>query len=150
MTFNGDIIISKGGYSVTIWTNNVADSYKNSLTSIAGITSTSKSADGVEPTKVVDLLRVTHTIKVGGYLTKTATKTAKQVRDDLVEIFSGAEVDGGLPAELSFDGDTYNVYIEDLVFNKIVDDNVQSTYSGEDKAEYQVSITLIEGNIVGA
>lgn len=149
MAYNDDFTISKGSFSVTLFTTSVSDNFKNKLTAIAGVTSPAKSAEGVKDTKVVDLLRITHTFSLGGVITAETGKTAKEVKDDLISIIKGAGLNGGSPATLQLDGDTFNVYIEDCVFQKIFNDNAAENYTGLDSAEWNVNLTLVEGVSVG-
>ena len=93
MAVNDDITIAKGAYSVSMFTTTSAENFKNPLTVVTGVVSPNNQADGVKDPTVVDLLRITHTLTFECYITKTAAKTAKQVKTDLVKIFNGADVD---------------------------------------------------------
>lgn len=150
MSVNDDIIISKGIYSVTMFTTTSAENFKNTMQVIAPITTPNNQEDGVKLPTVVDLLRITHTFSFECYITQTATKTAKEVKDDLKAIFNGANVDS-TPAVLTYEDDTYDVFPEDVVIKKINNDDViGSGYTGLDSAEYQVTLSVIEGKLVGS
>ena len=150
MAINDDLTIAKGAYSVSMFTTTSAENFKNPLTVVTGVVSPNNQADGVKNPTVVDLLRITHTFTFECYITKTDTKTAKQVKTDLIKIFNGADVDS-VPAVLTYEDGTYNVFPEDLVIKKINNDNVVGGgYTGTDSAEYQVTMTVVEGKLVGS
>ena len=150
MAINDDLTIAKGAYSVSMFTTTSAENFKNPLTVVTGVVSPNNQADGVKNPTVVDLLRITHTFTFECYITKTDTKTAKQVKTDLIKIFNGADVDS-IPAVLTYEDGTYNVFPEDLVIKKINNDNVVGGgYTGTDSAEYQVTMTVVEGKLVGS
>ena len=147
---NDDITIAKGAYSVSMFTTTSAENFKNPLTVVTGVVSPNNQADGVKDPTIVDLLRITHTFTFECYITKTDSKTAKQVQTDLIKIFNGADVDS-VPAVLTYEDGTYNVFPEDLVIKKINnDDVVGGGYTGDDSAEYQVTMTVVEGKLVGS
>jgi len=147
---NDDITIAKGAYSVSMFTTTSAENFKNPLTVVTGVVSPNNQADGVKDPTIVDLLRITHTFTFECYITKTDSKTAKQVKTDLIKIFNGADVDS-VPAVLTYEDGSYNVFPEDLVIKKINNDNVVGGgYTGTDSAEYQVTMTVVEGKLVGS
>lgn len=149
MAVNDDITLTKGAYSVQMFTTTSAENFKNSLTIVTGVVAPSKQAAGVKLPTVVDLLRITHTFTFECYIAATATKTAKQIKDDLIKIVNGAEV-ASVPVELTYEDGTIGVFPEDCVIKKINNDNVVATgYSGLDAAEYQVTLTVVEGKVVG-
>ena len=149
MAVNDDIVISKGGLSVALSTTTVAENYKNILKTLPGVVAPNNQSAGITQPTVVDLLRITHTIVFGAQITSTDTKTAKQVKDDLISIFNGADVDS-TPVILTYEDESLNVFIEDLVLTKVNNDNVVSTSYGDTNAiEYEVSLTIIEGKLVG-
>jgi len=150
MAVNDDITIAKGAYSVTMFTTTSAENFKNPLTVVTGVVSPNNQAGGVKDPTVVDLLRITHTFTFECYITKTDTKTAKQVKTDLIKIFNGADVDS-VPAVLTYEDGSYNVFPEDLVIKKINNDDViGGGYTGTDSAEYQVTMTVVKGKLVGS
>ena len=147
---NDDLTIAKGAYSVSMFTTTSAENFKNPLTVVTGVVSPNNQADGVKDPTIVDLLRITHTFTFECYITKTDSKTAKQVKTDLVKIFNGADVDS-TPATLTYEDASYDVFPEDLVVKKINNDDVAgSSYTGTDSAEYQVTMTVVEGKLVGS
>jgi len=149
MAVNDDITIAKGAYSVSMFTTTSAENFKNPLTVVTGVVSPNNQADGVKDPTIVDLLRITHTFTFECYITKTDSKTAKQVKTDLVKIFNGADVDS-TPATLTYEDGSYDVFPEDLVIKKINnDDAIGGGYTGTDSAEYQVTMTVVEGKLVG-
>jgi len=146
---NDDITLSKGAYSVTLFTTTSAENFNNKLTILAGVVTPSKQEDGVKNPTVVDLLRITHALTLGCYITATATKTAKQVKSDLIAIFNGASV-SSTPATLTYEDESFDVFLEDITIKKINNDNLVSTsYNGADAAEYNVTLKLVEGKLVG-
>lgn len=149
MSINDDITIAKGGISVTMFTTTNAENFKNTLTVITGVVAPSNQDSGVKDPTVVDLLRITHTFTFGCYITAIPGKTAKEVKDDLIKIFNGADVES-VPSVLTYEDESFNVFPEDLVIKKINNDNIVSTnYTGNDAAEYQVTMTVVEGKLVG-
>ena len=146
---NDDITIAKGGITVSMFTTTSAENFKNTLTVKTGVVSPSNQGSGVKDPTVVDLLRITRTFTFGCYITKTAVKTAKQVKDDLISIFNGADVES-VPAVLTYEDANFNVFPEDLVIKKINNDDIVATsYTGNDAAEYQVTMTVVKGKLVG-
>lgn len=149
MAINDDIVIAKGAYSVTMHTTTSAENFKNALTVVTGVVSPSNHDGGVKDPTVVDLLRITHTFTFECYITKSSTQTAKQVKDDLVSIFNGALVES-TPAVLTYEDTSFNVFPEDCVIKKINNDNIVATsYGANDAAEYHVTMTVVEGKLVG-
>lgn len=149
MAINDDITISKGIYSVTMFTTESSENYKNALTVITGVVTPSNQETGVKLPTVVDLLRITHTFTFGCTITATAGKTAKQVKDDLIKIVNGADVES-VPVVLTYEDTSFDVFPEDCVIKKVNNDNVvDASYSGEDAAEYTVTLTVVEGKLVG-
>ena len=147
---NDDITISKGAYSVTMFTTTSAENFKNTMQIIPPLTTPKNQANGVKLPTVVDLLRITHTFSFECYITPSSSKTAKEIKDDLKAIFNGANVDS-VPAVLTYEDGTYNVFPEDVVIKKINNDNVIGTsYSGLDNAEYHVTLSVVEGKLVGS
>lgn len=150
MAINDDITISKGEYSVKLFTIASAENFKNALTVIPSAVSPSNQSLGSKEAIVVDILRITHTYQMECYITKSDTKSAKEIKKDLIAIFNGGAIDSSA-AILIYEDEYFSVFIEDLVIKKINNDNVvESGYSGYDAAEYHVTITLVEGKLVGA
>jgi hypothetical protein len=149
MARKSDIVLSKGGISVSLWTVSDAENFKNIVKVIPGVVSPDNQADGVKQSTVVDLLRITHTLQFECYIYHTTALSASTVKANLISIFNGASV-SSTPVVLRYEDISYNVFIEDLVIKGISnDDAVAHGYTGDDSAEYQVTLTLVEGKIVG-
>ena len=140
MTSN--ITISKGGITVTVITNEVTEEDANKLMVLPIPQTSQNQSSGPKDTKIVDLLRITHTIVVKGYITPTDTLTAKEVKDNLRSLARGASTTGG-PCSVVYDSDTYNMYIEKLIIAEKPTDYSDS--STPDIIKYEVAITLVEG-----
>jgi len=137
-----ELTIVKGAFSVTLYSTIIAENYTNKIFLITPAQSSVNQASGAVDTKVVDLLRVTHQLVIKCFLTGTETKTAKQVKDDLISIFNGGGVAGGTTT-LTYDSDEINGYIEKVnIVEKSSDD--QST-AIRDEAKYEVSLTFVGG-----
>ena len=149
MAVNDDITIAKGAFTVPLSTINVTENFKNILKVIPGVVAPDVQATGVKLLTVVDLLRITHTLVIEAHITKTSAKTALQVKSDLKSIFNGANVSSA-PVILTYEDESVNVFIEDLVIKKVNNDNVVATGYGDTNAiEYHVSMTVVEGKLVG-
>lgn len=147
MAVNDNIRLVKGIYDLTLETFKDTENIKNGLIVIPGITSIENQINVPNKSQIVDLLRVTHTWVLGCKITaqtSPTTKTAKEVKDELIIMAQGARTNGG-PVTLYHEDSTYTVYIQDLVFKKEENDNVVETYTGEDSIEYEATLTLIEG-----
>lgn len=137
-----EITISKGGITVTIGTEEVSENFSNKLVFIRPAQTSQKQDAGPVTVKVIDLLMITHELLVRGRITPTSTKTAKQVKDDLITIFKGANTTGG-QTTVTYGGDSFDMYIEKLVIiEKAMDEPSSLT---EDIAKYNIQITLAEG-----
>lgn len=156
-----EITLSKGGITVTVHTEEVNDNFGSKIFIITPAQSSSNQADGPKDAKVVDLLRVTHTIVIKGNLVGTATKTAVQIKQDLVNIFKGGGAVGGT-VTMTYDsnakafgntGTTANTsiggYIEKLNFKEksmdLPPDFASSKENYQDVAQFEVIITFLEG-----
>lgn len=137
-----ELTIAKGAFSVTLYGDNIAENYVNKIFLITPAQSSANQASGVISTKVVDLLRVTHQIVIKGYLTGTDTKTNKQVKGDLVNIFKGAATAGGVTT-LTYDTDAITGYIEKLTIIEKAIDNPATT--DKELARYEIALTFVEG-----
>ena len=90
-----NVIIVKGAYTVTIHTVEVTEDFANRLR-VTPIPQTKQNqSSGPKDTKIADLLMITHNLLIRGHINATSTKTAKEVLDDLKEIFEGAKTSGG-------------------------------------------------------
>lgn len=159
-----DITIAKNSISVVVYSPEVNDNYQNNLFVITPAQSTANQGDGVKPPKVVDLLRITHTMVIRGEITGTASKTAIAVKQDLVNVWKGAGAAGGTvsltyDANASSSGDTsatntnpISGYLERVNFRDLAmdepDDFVSAKENYQNIAKFEVNITFIEGTQV--
>jgi len=139
---SNEITLTKGSTSVTVYARRIAENYSNKLFLITPATSTKTHDVGHKDTRVVDLLRITHQLVLQCYITGSATKTAKQIKDDLVIIYDGGGINGGV-STMVYDGDSIKGYLEKLNFVEISADNPSTTI--KDFAKYEVTITFVEG-----
>lgn len=148
MAINDNITLSKGNFTVVLATTKQTENFKNTLIVVPPVQAPENQDQGPKTSKVVDLLRITHSFVFGGHITATDSKTAKEVKDDLIQLFKGAQTKGGTPVTLTYEDDTFNVFVEDMVILKLVNDDAASNYSGKDSIEYDVTLKLIEGESV--
>jgi len=136
-----NITISKGGISVTIHTLEINDNYKNTLISFTPPQPKEKQATGPKTTKVIDLLRITHSMKIDGVLTNDTD------RNNLITIAKGANTRGG-PCSVTYEGypgSPLSMFLEDLTITEVARE--KDAISGNYK--YSVQFQLIEGTYVG-
>lgn len=114
------------------------------MTAIPGVTAIENQIETPTKTIVVDLLRINHTWSFGCYITATDTKSAKEIKDELIILVEGARTAGG-EIVMTYEDKDYNTYIEDCVIKKILNDNNVSTGLNVDSIEYEVTLTIIEG-----
>lgn len=148
MSVNSDIRFTKGSYDVTVFTAKITESVKNAIKIVAGKGGQSKSnqSEGPKDTMLVDMLKITHAFHIETYITSTDTKTAKEIKDELVSIAEGAGVNGGNITMYYEDG-TVEGFMESLNIDKILnDDLIETGYTGTDSAEYHVTIEFVKGN----
>lgn len=156
-----NITIAKGGISVIVHPAEVNDTFSNKLFIITPAQTKDNQADGPKTDKIVDILRVTHQMIIRGYITGTASKTAKAVKLDLINIWKGGGAAGGTVA-LTYDGNASSFgdtsatntnpiagFIEKINFkDEAMDEPDDFTSAPEDYQEvskYEVAITYIEG-----
>jgi len=143
-----EITISKGNYSVIVYATNVAEGFANKIFLITPPQSAANQASGPKDVKVVDLLRITHTLAIKGFIVGTDSKTAHDVKADLKNIFNGADISGGT-VTLTYDGDSYSGYFEKLTVTERSkdepDDFVSSKENYDDIIKYEVAITFNKG-----
>lgn len=137
-----EIVISKGAYSVTLYSVNIAENYLNKIIRLPTITTKDNQAAGSGTMKIVDLLRITHQFVIKGYITGTVSKTAKEVKEDFRSIVKGANINGGT-ISMVYDTDTFNGYVESLTFLEVPADGDHST--DKQYARYEISLTFLEG-----
>jgi len=142
------ITITKSGssYSVNIDAEEITENYDKYLSFIRPGTTKQKQADGPKTVKVVDLLRITHTIVIRGRLVPTATKSADDVKSDLINLIKG----GGVPGVActvtysSHPDSPLSMFIEKcMIIEKPMDYDPSANET--DLAKYEVQITLSEG-----
>ncbi len=140
-----ELTISKGALSVTIYSTNIAENFTNKIFIITGATNNNNQAGGPSSNKIVDLLRIVHQLVIKCYIVGTDSKTAKQVKAELVSISKGAATAGGTVA-LVYDGDTFNGYIEKLNIVEKAEDSPSESI--RDYARYEVALTFVEGTSI--
>jgi hypothetical protein len=146
------ITLSKGAYTVKIYPDTMDENFDNKLFVITPPQSPGNQDEGKKDTKIVDLLRITHTYKIKGYLTNDSSgKTAYQEKNDLAEMANGARTTGGAvsvnidPENPDAERATISAYIEKLsISDKSMDIDSTKTYS-DDIVKYIIDITLVEG-----
>ena len=139
-----ELTLSKGVYTVTIYASSVDDSYDNKIFMITPPTGRQKQDAGPKDTKVVDMLRLTRTFKITGYI------LSNTVKSDLIKIIEGAGVKGG-SITLSYpdggDSTSFNVFIQNFSIKQVSSD--EPTSPPDDMAKFEVSISLVRGIPVG-
>jgi hypothetical protein len=149
MSRKDDIVLSKGGKTVSLFTVEDTENLKNVLKVLPGAVSPDNQDSGAKTATVVDLLRITHSFQFEGYIVHADALPALTVKDTLKEIFNGSNV-ASTPVILVYEDTAYDVFIEDIVIKGISnDDAVANGYTGDDSAEYQVSLSLVEGKLIG-
>ena len=145
-----DITLTKGAYSITLFTTADTENLKNNLTIIPGVVGPDNQSSGHKIASVVDLLRITHTFQFEGYIVDTTAIPALTAKNNLKAIYNGGLI-SSTPIVLTYEDSSINVFMEDCVIKGIPDDNAISGggYSGEDAAQYHVTLTLVEGKLVG-
>ena len=156
-----DITLTKGGITVTLGVQEVNDNYSNKIFIISPAQSDQNQPSGPKEAKVVDLLRVTHSMIIRAQIIGTATKTATQIKQDLVNIWKGSGSVGGT-VTLTYDANakafgstatTANTsiegYIEKVNFKETSsdepDDFVSSKENYTDITKFEITLTFIEG-----
>lgn len=149
MATNTNITLVKGAFSITLQTTRATENWKNILKVVPGVTSKDNQVNDPNKSQVVDLQRTTYSYVIECFITATSSpvKTAKQVKDDLRTVFEGARTNGGAIV-LTYEDSSINVFFEDCVVIKISNDDAPTGYSGDDSTEYQVTLTLVEGEEV--
>lgn len=137
-----ELTLSKGTYSVTLYATDIAENYTNKIFLIPAPVSPQNQTSGPSDTRVVDLLKVTHQLVIKCYITGSATKTAKEVKADLVGIFGGGGTTGGVSA-LVYDGNTLNGYIEKI--NMVEKASDSQPEANKEFARYEVALTFVVG-----
>ena len=146
MTTNDNITLAKGSFSITLPTATTVENWKNVLKIIPGVTTTGNQVDAPNKSQIVDIQRTNYTYVFECYITSTTgpTKTAKQIKDELRVLFEGARTAGGI-ITLTYEDDSIDVFFEDCVIKKLTSDDPVGNNSDEDVAEYQLTLTFVEG-----
>ena len=149
MARKDDITLAKGALSITMFTVDDVENLKNNLRVIPGVVSPDNQNTGSKVASVVDLLRITESYKFECYIVETTAISALTAKNTLKQIAKGASV-SSTPVTLTYEDSSIDVFIENLVIKGISnDDAVANGYVGEDSAEYQVTISLVKGKLVG-
>jgi len=131
-----DINIVRGGYDVTIRTVEITDDWSNQIKPIIIPTTAQKQDGGPATNKVIDLLKISHTLQVRGVLTNTTD------RNNLISIFKGGGIEG-TPCTITYNTHPNNplsMYIEKLmIIEKAITKSANNPY------QYEVQLTLFEG-----
>lgn len=149
-----NITLSKGSTSVSVDTIEVADNFKNTVISLKLAQTKQNQDSGPKETKIIDLQRVEHTLVIRGVICPTDSKTAEEIKDDLVYIWKGAGQTGGT-VSLNYEGNcgaftsTTNTnpisgVITDLLFKETPSSGASSLTTVDFK--YDVQITFMEGS----
>ena len=156
-----EITLTKGGITVKLYTPEVNDNYASKIFIITPAQSSTNQDDGPKEAKMVDLLRVTHSMVIRAHILGTASKTATQIKQDLVNIFKGGGAVGGTVA-LTYDANarafgstattantTINGYIEKVNFKEVSadepDDFVSAKENYTDISKFEITLTFLEG-----
>ena len=135
-----NITLAKGAYSVTIYSDSISDGIKNQLFILSTPTVSQSQTDGPDGTMIADLLRLTRTFLIKGYILTNAVKS------DLMNIVKGAGITGGvITMTYSEGGDatTFYGYIQSCLVHQESSDEPSSPPS--DFAKFTVNITFVEG-----
>ena len=139
-----ELTLSKNSISVTLYARRIEDGFKNKLTTITPASGRQSQSAGPKDTKVVDLLRLTRSFRIDGYVVSNTDKAS------LISLIEGAGTNGGA-ITLSFseggDATSFEVFVEDCIFVYESQDEPASPPS--DLAKHSVNITLIRGTQIG-
>ena len=137
-----DIQFSKGSYSSDLHSDSVSEEFSNRLIVLKLPQSTTNQTSGKRDTKILDLLRITHQFIIKAYIAKNSTKSAKDQKDDLIAMANGAGTNGGV-ITMTFDGDSYEGYIEKIIATKESMDSPDT--EADDEMKYILAITFVVG-----
>ena len=135
-----NITLAKGAYTVTVYTDSVTDGIKNQLVVLPTPTVSQVQDSGPAGTKIADLLRLTRTFLIKGYI------ESNSVKSDLMKIAKGADIKGGVVTlTYSEGGDltTFSGYIQSCLVTQESSDEPASPTS--DFPKFIVTLTFIEG-----
>jgi len=134
-----EINLTKGAYSVTIYCMQIEDGFSNKIFNITPATGKNRQDDGPKEVKVVDLLRITRSFRIQGYILSNA------VKNDLIKIVEGAEEKGGSVTMAYADGGdatSFGVYVESCIITQKAIDEPSSDPG--DLAKFDINMTLIK------
>jgi hypothetical protein len=137
-----DIQFSKGSLSVDLHADNVSEEFSNKLVILSIPQTSTNQSSGAKPTKILDLLRVTHQFVIRAYITKEGSESAKTIKDRLIQIANGAAENGGT-ITMTYDGDPYTGYLEKVVAIKEARDYPDE--EGDSEIKYTLTLTFIKG-----
>jgi len=139
-----ELTLTKNSINVTIYARRIEDGFKNKLTTITPAVGRQSQSAGPKDTKVVDLLRLTRSFRIDGYVVSNTDKAS------LISLIEGAGTNGG-PITLSFseggDATSFEVFVEDCIF--VYESQDEPTSPPDDLAKHSVNITLIKGVQIG-
>ncbi len=135
-----NIVLAKGELSVTIQTDSVTDGIKNQLLILPVPTVSQNQDTGPDGTNIADLLRITRTFLIKGYINSNSEKS------DLMKITQGGEITGGVVTlTYSEGGDKtdFEGYIQSVLVTQESSDEDSSPPA--DFLKFIVTFTFIEG-----
>ncbi len=135
-----NITLAKGDITLTIQTDSVSDGIKNQLLILPIPTVSQNQDSGPDGTNIADLLRITRTLLIKGYIISNAEKS------NLMKLAQGGEITGGeITLTYSEGGDktTFTGYLQSVLVTYEPSDEDSSTPS--DFPKFVVTITFIEG-----
>ena len=138
-----NIVLSKGTYSITLFTNDASESGDNKLIVIPIPTTKTNQSSGQKETKVVDLLRITNTLHIVGYISNLGGVDANTIKQNLITLFKGAGTTGGA-ITLTYDNVSYSVFIQKWIIQKL-HVPISITTSTTDVAYYTVTLDFVVG-----
>lgn len=135
---NRECTLIKGAYTVIIYASQIEDGYANKLKIITPGTGKQSQDLGPKDNKVVDLLRLTRTFRIMGYI------LSNTVKSDLIKIIEGGGVKGG---GITFaypdggDATSFTVYAESCIITQKSSDFgygwiASAVYKAGDVVEY--------------
>ncbi len=143
-----NITLAKGALNITVNTISITENSKNLISFIRPAQSKDNQASGPKEPKMIDLLMITRSFLIRGMITGTDSKTAKQIRDELRDLATGASTAGG-NIVMTYDGESINGGIEGLT---IIEDSTDfDTLTAGQQAEvgqYDVQFTFMAGTAI--
>ena len=135
-----NIVLTKGELSVTIYIDSVSDGIKNQLLVLPVPTVSQNQENGPDGTNIADLLRVTRTFLIKGYIENNTNKGY------LMNIAQGGGINGGeITMTYSEGGDktTFIGYLQSVLVTQDSSDEGSSVPS--DFPKFSTTVTFIEG-----